>query len=66
MLFTNPTAFWASVLLRALALFVVGVLLTTFTGCNWLYSSGRMVLIGALAAGVTYLVGRLIGVSVAA
>lgn len=65
MLFTNPTAFWASVLLSALALFVVGVLLTTFTGCNWLYSGGRMMLIGVLAAGVTYLMGRLIGVSVA-
>ncbi|MBV9791601.1 MAG: VIT1/CCC1 transporter family protein [Chloroflexi bacterium] len=63
-IFGNPTAFWASVLLSALALFIVGVLLTTFTGRNWLYSGLRMMLIGTLAAGVTYLVGRLIGVSV--
>lgn len=64
-IFTNPAAFWTSIVLSALALFGVGVLLTTFTGRNWLYSGVRMMVIGALAAGVTYLVGRLIGVSVA-
>jgi vacuolar iron transporter family protein len=40
-------------------------LLTNFTGRNWLYSGIRMVVIGALAAGVTYVVGRVIGVSAA-
>jgi vacuolar iron transporter family protein len=46
-------------------LFGVGMLLTNFTGRNWLYSGIRMVVIGTLAAGVTYVVGRVIGVSAA-
>jgi vacuolar iron transporter family protein len=61
----NLIAFWASVMLSTLALFGVGMLLTNFTGRNWLYSGIRMVVIGALAAGVTYVVGRVIGVSAA-
>jgi VIT1/CCC1 family predicted Fe2+/Mn2+ transporter len=61
----NLMAFWTSVVLSTLALFGVGMLLTNFTGRNWLYSGIRMVVIGALAAGVTYIVGRVIGVSAA-
>jgi VIT1/CCC1 family predicted Fe2+/Mn2+ transporter len=47
------------------ALFIVGALISIFTGRNMAYSGLRMVGIGALAAGVTFLVGRLLGVSVA-
>ena len=63
MLFSNPTAFWLSIALSGLALLGVGVAISSFTGRHWLYSGTRMLLIGALAAVVTYLVGRVIGVS---
>ena len=65
MLFAGFTAFLVSVVLVALALFGVGAGVSLLTGRGVLYSGGRMVLIGALAAGVTYLVGKLIGVTVA-
>jgi VIT1/CCC1 family predicted Fe2+/Mn2+ transporter len=47
------------------SLFLVGALISLFTGRNMAYSGFRMVGIGALAAGVTFLVGRVLGVSVA-
>ena len=46
-------------------LFVVGALLSLFTARNPLVSGLRMLGVGLAAATVTYLVGRLIGVSVA-
>ena len=49
--------------LSGLALLGVGVAISSFTGRHWLYSGMRMLLIGTLAAVVTYLVGRVIGVS---
>lgn len=58
-------AFLLSAVLSALALALVGAALTLFTGRNPLIGAVRMVGIGALAASVTFLVGRLIGVSVA-
>jgi len=57
-------AFLLSIVLSAVALFVVGAGVSLLTGRGLLYSGGRMLLIGAAAAAVTYLVGRLIGVSV--
>ncbi|MHB1417190.1 MAG: VIT1/CCC1 transporter family protein [Chloroflexota bacterium] len=51
--------------LSAVALFAVGAALSIFTGRSPLFSGGRMLLIGAAAALVTYVVGNLIGVSVA-
>jgi VIT1/CCC1 family predicted Fe2+/Mn2+ transporter/rubrerythrin len=47
------------------ALFVVGAGVSLLTGRSLLFSGARQVGIGAAAAGVTYLVGNLIGVSVA-
>ena len=64
-LFAGVTAFLVSICLVALALFGVGAGVSLLTGRGVLYSGGRMVFIGALAAGVTYLVGQLIGVAVA-
>lgn len=55
----------ASALLCGLSLFVVGALISVFTGRNFAYSGLRMVGIGALAAAVTFAVGKLLGVSVA-
>jgi VIT1/CCC1 family predicted Fe2+/Mn2+ transporter len=52
-----------SVLISALALFGVGALLSIFTGKGTWFSGGRQLLIGALAASITFIVGNLIGVS---
>jgi VIT1/CCC1 family predicted Fe2+/Mn2+ transporter len=46
------------------SLFVAGVVTARFTGRNAWYSGARQLLLGALAAAVTYLVGRLIGANV--
>lgn len=46
-------------------LFVVGALTSRFTTRTWLYGGLRQLAFGALAAGATYLVGSLIGVTVA-
>jgi VIT1/CCC1 family predicted Fe2+/Mn2+ transporter len=43
-------------------LFVAGVLVARFTGRSWWVSGIRQLLLGALAAAATYLVGTLIGV----
>ncbi len=48
-----------------IGLFTVGALVTLLTGRSALYSGARQVAIGVAAAVVTYLVGRVIGVSVA-
>jgi len=47
----------------ALALFAVGALLSLFTGRSMLVSGARMLLLGALAGAVTFLIGRLAGVT---
>jgi VIT1/CCC1 family predicted Fe2+/Mn2+ transporter len=54
-----------SALLTTVALFAVGATLSLFTGRRALFSGVRMMLIGGLAAAVTFGVGRLFGVSVA-
>jgi VIT1/CCC1 family predicted Fe2+/Mn2+ transporter len=59
----GPHALPIAVAVTALTLFGVGAVLSLFTGRNTLYSGTRMLLMGALAGGITYLVGRLAGVS---
>jgi VIT1/CCC1 family predicted Fe2+/Mn2+ transporter len=49
----------------ALSSLVIGFLLSQATGRSPLRSALRQVVVSMLAAGVTYLVGRLVGVSVA-
>ena len=51
-------------LLTAIALFAVGATLSLFTGRAAVFSGTRMLLLGSLAAAVTFAVGRLFGVSV--
>jgi VIT1/CCC1 family predicted Fe2+/Mn2+ transporter len=64
-LFVHGTlAVLLSFAVSALGLFVVGVLVSYFTARNPLLSGLRMTAIGLGAALVTYLIGRLIGVSV--
>ena len=55
----------AVVALAAVALFAVGATLSLFTGRSALMSGARMLAIGAAAGGVTYCIGKLLGVSMA-
>ena len=53
-----------SIFLSTVALFILGTVITLFTGRTVLYSGTRMVIFGLLAAAVTFGIGRLIGVSI--
>ena len=64
-LIRDSSALLVSAFVCGLSLFVVGALISIFTGRNMAFSGFRMVGIGALAAGVTFAIGRLLGVSVA-
>ena len=61
----SGSALWVSMTICAISLFLVGALISVFTGRNMAYSGLRMVGIGAMAAAVTFVIGRLLGVSVA-
>jgi VIT1/CCC1 family predicted Fe2+/Mn2+ transporter len=50
-------------LVGAVGLFAVGAVTSRFTGKPWWFAGGRQLLFGAIAAGATFLVGSLIGVS---
>lgn len=56
-------ALLGSLAMAGLALFVVGAGTSLFTGRGLLFSGVRQLLIGYAAAGVTYGIGRLVGVS---
>lgn len=66
-----PFIFWqgnmavfASVCFSALALFAVGALITFLTGKNILFSGLRQLFIGLGAAGLTYMIGKFMGVAI--
>lgn len=58
------TAVAASVVLCGLGLFGIGAAITLLTGRSVWYSGFRQVLIGFAAAGITFGIGRLIGVTI--
>jgi VIT1/CCC1 family predicted Fe2+/Mn2+ transporter len=60
---SGTTAIVWTVILGAVGALVVGAGLAHFTGRSWLWSALRQLLISGVAAGVTYLIGHLIGVS---
>jgi VIT1/CCC1 family predicted Fe2+/Mn2+ transporter len=60
----GQSAFIASAITCGASLFLVGALISIFTGRNMAYSGIRMVLIGAGTSAITFLVGRLLGVTV--
>ncbi len=65
-LFLNGTmAVVTSAGLSAAGLFVIGAAITLFTGRSILYSGLRQVIFGLAAAGAVFLIGHLIGVSIA-
>lgn len=61
----GPLAWVASAVLSCLALFGVGAILSIFTARGPVFSGMRMLGIGLLASGITYMVGWLFGISVA-
>lgn len=61
--FSGLTAVLVSIGLSTIALFIVGASITLFTGRGVLYSGMRMVVFGLLTSGITFLIGKLIGVS---
>ena len=54
-----------SLVLSALALFLIGAGITLLTGRNVFFSGFRQVIFGLIAAGVTFGIGRLLGVALA-
>jgi VIT1/CCC1 family predicted Fe2+/Mn2+ transporter len=60
----GTTAIYLSLIISAVGLFIVGAAITLMTGRGVLYSGTRQVLVGIAAAGLTYGLGKLIGVSV--
>ena len=50
--------------LAAVGLFAVGAALSLFTGRNAVYSGARMLALGAVAGGVTFALGRVLGIAV--
>lgn len=64
-LFTSgPRALAVTVAVAATGLFGVGAILSLFTGRGALVSGARMLLLGALAGGITYGIGHLLGMTV--
>ncbi len=61
---TGVQAIILSVILSTLGLFIIGSVITLFTGRNIFYSGFRMVLFGLIAAALTFGIGKLIGVSI--
>ena len=54
----------AALALGGVGLFAAGVIVARFTGRGWLASGVRQLVLGGIAAGLTYLIGTLIGVGV--
>ncbi len=61
---SGSTAILTSIGASAVALFLIGAVISLLTGRNALFSGIRQLLIGGAAAGVTFGVGKLIGVAV--
>jgi VIT1/CCC1 family predicted Fe2+/Mn2+ transporter len=61
---SGEPALYASIALSGVALFLIGVGTSLFTGRGLLFSGARQLLIGMAAAGITFGLGRLIGVSI--
>jgi VIT1/CCC1 family predicted Fe2+/Mn2+ transporter len=62
---SGGAAIVVSAICGATGLFAIGGVITLFTGRSVLYSGTRQMLFGLAAAAVTFLIGRLIGVSIA-
>ena len=61
---TGAPALVAALALSGVALFLIGAVTSLFTGRSILFSGARQLLIGIAAAGVTYGIGHVIGVTI--
>ena len=61
---TGMTAVFISIGVSAVGLFLLGAVITLFTGRSILFSGLRMVIFGLVAAGVTFGIGSLIGTTI--
>ena len=61
----GPAALGASIALSAAGLFAVGAVTSLFSGGRAMGGGARMLAIGAAAGGATYLIGKMVGVSLA-
>jgi VIT1/CCC1 family predicted Fe2+/Mn2+ transporter len=59
----GATSLWLSVVLAGIALFVAGAVVSRFTNRSAVYSGTRQLVLGAFAAGITYLIGQAVGSS---
>ncbi|MFD9125666.1 VIT1/CCC1 transporter family protein [Kitasatospora sp. NPDC059571] len=57
----GATALWPALVLAAVGLFLCGAVVARVTARSWWFSGVRQLLLGGAAAGVTFLLGRLIG-----
>ena len=62
---TGATAIYLSLAISGVGLFIIGAAITLMTGRGVLFSGVRQVLVGLIAAALTFGVGKLIGVSLA-
>jgi VIT1/CCC1 family predicted Fe2+/Mn2+ transporter len=62
----GTAAIWTSVAIGMVASLGVGIGLAAFTGRSWVRTSARQVLVGAVAAGVPYLIGSAVGAGTSA
>ena len=62
---TGPTAVLTSLVAGGAGLCFIGAAIAVFTGRSALYSAARQLLLGLLAAGATFGIGKLIGVALA-
>jgi vacuolar iron transporter family protein len=65
MFLSGTNAVLLSIGLSTIALFLVGAAITLFTGRGLLYSGMRMVVFGLITSGITFGIGKLIGVGLA-
>ena len=65
MFLKGSTAIAASIVAGGTGLCLIGTAIAVFTGRSVLFSAGRQLLLGLLAASVTFVIGKLIGVTLA-
>ncbi len=65
LIFTGIPAIVVSVVVSTIGLFIIGAGITLMTGRSVWFSGARMVLIGLAAALVTFVIGKIIGVTIA-
>lgn len=64
-LFVNHThVLWISVGITGVTLFIIGALLSLFNNRNPIILGLRMLLVGVISGGITYLIGKLLGIAI--